>query len=97
MGNSFVSVVTPFRNVVSYLSQCIESVLAQSHTNIEYILSDNGSSDGSTAIAESYAKRDRRIRLVRQPQFLSRLLTTMRHWRQSLLQANTAKSFKRTI
>jgi glycosyltransferase involved in cell wall biosynthesis len=70
MSKSVVSVVTPFRNVEPFLAQCIESVLAQTHENFEYILSDNGSSDGSTAIAERYAKRDARIRLIRQPQLL---------------------------
>jgi glycosyltransferase involved in cell wall biosynthesis len=66
-----VSVVPPFRNAGVYLSQRIESVLGQSYSKFEYILSDNCSTDGSEEIAESYAESDSRIRLVRQRQFLS--------------------------
>jgi glycosyltransferase involved in cell wall biosynthesis len=77
---SFVSVVTPFRDTASYLSQCIESVLAQSYSRFEYILSDNCSTDGSREIAEDYARRDPRIRLIRQP----RLLSQVQHYNSAL-------------
>jgi glycosyltransferase involved in cell wall biosynthesis len=66
-----VSVVTPFYNTAPYLAECIESVLKQSYTHFEYILMDNCSTDGSADIAEGYALRDPRIRLVRCSQFLS--------------------------
>jgi glycosyltransferase involved in cell wall biosynthesis len=69
LSEPLVSVVTPF----PYLSQCIESVLAQSCSQFEYILSDNCSTDGSREIAEGYALRDARIRLIRQPQLLSQV------------------------
>jgi glycosyltransferase involved in cell wall biosynthesis len=68
-----VSVVTPFYNTAPYLAQCIESVLAQTYPRFEYILMDNCSTDGSGEIAESYARRDPRIRLIRCTQFLSQL------------------------
>jgi glycosyltransferase involved in cell wall biosynthesis len=68
-----VSVVTPFYNTSGYLAQCIESVLAQSYPEFEYILMDNCSTDGSADIAETYAQRDSRIRLIRCSQFLSQL------------------------
>jgi glycosyltransferase involved in cell wall biosynthesis len=68
-----VSVVTPFYNTAPYLAQCIESVLAQSYPHFEYILMDNCSTDGSGEIAETYACRDPRIRLVRCSEFLSQL------------------------
>jgi glycosyltransferase involved in cell wall biosynthesis len=68
-----VSVVTPFYNTAPYLAQCIESVLAQSYPTFEYILVDNCSTDGSTAIAERYAHRDPRIRLVRCSEFVSQV------------------------
>jgi glycosyltransferase involved in cell wall biosynthesis len=68
-----VSVLTPFYNTVPYLAQCIESVLAQSYTNFEYILVDNCSTDGSSRIAENYARRDSRIRLIRRPELLPQL------------------------
>jgi glycosyltransferase involved in cell wall biosynthesis len=68
-----VSVVTPFYNTAPYLAQCIESVLAQTYADFEYVLVDNCSTDGSTEIAESYARRDPRIRLIRRSQFLSQI------------------------
>jgi glycosyltransferase involved in cell wall biosynthesis len=68
-----VTVITPFYNTASYLSECIESVLGQSYSAFEYILADNCSTDGSSQIAESYARRDERIRLIRFPEFVSQL------------------------
>lgn len=68
-----VSVVTPFHNTAAYLAECIESVLGQTYSNFEYILVDNCSADGSMEIAERYARRDPRIRLIRQPTLLSQV------------------------
>jgi len=73
LSQALISVVTPFHNTAAYLAQCIESVLAQSYSHFEYILSDNCSTDGSGEIAESYARRDPRIRVVRQPRLLSQV------------------------
>lgn len=69
----FVSVVTPFYNTAKFLAECIESVLAQTHTNFEYILLDNCSTDGSADIARSYANRDSRIRLCRNETLLEQV------------------------
>jgi glycosyltransferase involved in cell wall biosynthesis len=55
------------------LAQCIESVLAQSYTNFEYILLDNCSTDGSSEIAERYSGRDSRIRFIRRSDFVSQI------------------------
>jgi glycosyltransferase involved in cell wall biosynthesis len=65
-----VSVVTPFYNTADYLAECIESVLAQSYGNFEFILQDNASMDGSTDIAARFARIDERIRLVRREELL---------------------------
>jgi glycosyltransferase involved in cell wall biosynthesis len=73
LNEPLVSVVTPFHNTAPYLSQCIESVLAQSYARFEYILVDNCSTDGSGEIAETYAHRDSRIRLIRRSQLLSQV------------------------
>jgi glycosyltransferase involved in cell wall biosynthesis len=59
-----VSVLTPVYNDGRYLRECIESVLAQRHTNWEYVIVDNRSTDDSLAIAREYAARDRRIRVI---------------------------------
>jgi glycosyltransferase involved in cell wall biosynthesis len=66
-----VSVVTPFYNTRLYLSQCLESVRAQSYDHWEHILVDNVSTDGSTEIAEEYAAAEKRVRLVRNSAFLA--------------------------
>ena len=63
MDRPCVSVLTPVYNGEKYLKECIESVLAQDYTNLEYDIVDNCSTDETLAIARSYAKRDRRIRV----------------------------------
>src|SRR5437763_12230991 len=68
-----VSVVTPFYNTEAYLAECIESVLAQSHRDFEYILVNNRSTDRSADIAEQYARRDPRIRLFHNDTFLTQI------------------------
>jgi glycosyltransferase involved in cell wall biosynthesis len=88
-----ISVVTPFRNTAPYLAQCIDSVLSQTHRNFEYILSDNCSSDGSTAIAEAYARKDSRIRLIRQPQTLAQV----GHYNQALSEIGTPSQYCKIV
>jgi glycosyltransferase involved in cell wall biosynthesis len=58
-----VSIVTPVLNGETHLSECIESVLAQTYQNWEYIIVNNCSDDGTLAIAEQYRQRDSRIRI----------------------------------
>lgn len=60
-----ITVVTQAYNAKIYISKCIESVLAQTYTDIEYIIVDNGSNDGSEKIIEKYKEQDNRIKLVR--------------------------------
>lgn len=59
-----ISVIIPVYNVERFLPQCIESVLAQSFSGFELILLDDGSTDSSGAICDSYAKKDKRIRAL---------------------------------
>lgn len=68
-----VSVVTPFFNTESYLAECIESVLAQTYGNWEYVLVNNCSTDRSYEIARSYAEREPRIRLIKNDVFLGQV------------------------
>jgi glycosyltransferase involved in cell wall biosynthesis len=68
-----VSVITPFYNTEEYIAECIESVLAQSYLRWEYILVNNQSTDASRAIAERYAQRDSRIRLLDTPKHLGQV------------------------
>lgn len=66
----FVSVVTPVYNGEEYLRDCIESVLAQTSRNWEYIIVNNCSTDSSLEIAEEYVAKDPRIRVYDNPEFL---------------------------
>lgn len=59
----FVSIITPVYNGEAYLKECIESVLAQTYSNWEYIIVNNCSTDGTLGIAEEYSRRDTRIRV----------------------------------
>ncbi|MEV7897942.1 bifunctional glycosyltransferase/CDP-glycerol:glycerophosphate glycerophosphotransferase [Streptomyces cyaneofuscatus] len=61
-----LSVVIPVHNVEDYLEDCLRSVAEQSLDAIEVVMVDDGSTDGSPAIAEEFAARDSRFRLVRQ-------------------------------
>lgn len=60
-----VSIVTPVYNGEAYLEECIESVLAQTYTNFEYIIVNNCSKDRTGEIAEQYARKDSRIRVYK--------------------------------
>ncbi|MFB7011489.1 MULTISPECIES: CDP-glycerol glycerophosphotransferase family protein [unclassified Streptomyces] len=62
-----LSVVVPVHNVEDCLEDCLRSVAGQSVTDIEVVLVDDGSTDGSTAVAQAFAARDRRFRYVRRP------------------------------
>ena len=63
---SLVSVVVPVYNTGRYLSECIDSILSQTHKNIEVLLIDDGSTDGSGELCDKYAKKDNRITVVHQ-------------------------------
>lgn len=58
-----VSVIVPVHNVEKYLRQCIDSILAQTFTDFELLLIDDGSPDTSGAICDEYASRDPRVRV----------------------------------
>ena len=64
--NDLISVIMPVYNVESYLAQSIESVLNQDHRNLELIIVDDGSTDGSGAICDAYAEKDSRVRVIHQ-------------------------------
>lgn len=61
-----VSIVVPVYNTAEYLPACLDSILAQSFTDFELILVDDGSTDDSLRICEAYAFRDARIRVFHQ-------------------------------
>lgn len=59
-----ISVIVPVHNAEKYLVDCIESIVEQSYKNLEIILVNDCSSDNSANICDSYAERDRRIRVI---------------------------------
>lgn len=62
-----VSVVVPIYRVEKYLRQCVDSILAQTLTDIEIILVDDGSPDACPAMVDEYAARDSRVVAIHQP------------------------------
>ncbi len=65
-GSPLVSVIIPVYNVAPFLSEALDSVLRQTWTNLEIIIVDDGSTDGSGKICDRYAQGDRRVLLIRQ-------------------------------
>lgn len=62
-----ISVIVPVYNVEKYLYRCVDSILAQTFTDFELILVDDGSPDNCSAICDEYAARDPRVRVIHQP------------------------------
>lgn len=60
----FISVIVPVYNVVDYLPKCIKSICEQTYRDIEIILIDDGSTDGSSEVCDKYAKEDSRIIVI---------------------------------
>ncbi len=61
--DKLVSVIIPIYGVEKELPHCLDSLLAQTYSNFELLLIDDGSKDGSYRVMEEYARRDGRIRL----------------------------------
>ena len=59
-----VSVIVPVYKVEDYIRECIDSILAQTYSDFELILVDDGSPDNCGRICDDYAKRDNRIKVV---------------------------------
>lgn len=64
--NEKVTVVLPIYNVEKYLERCIKSVINQTYKNLEIILVDDGSTDSSSKICDTYKEKDKRIKVVHQ-------------------------------
>lgn len=87
------SVVTPVHNTEAYLAECIESVLAQSYENFEYLIVDNASTDRSGEIAAEYAARDKRIRVIK----TGRLLDQLQNFNFTLQQASSKAKYVKMV
>lgn len=64
--NNLVSIIVPVYNVAEYLVECIDSIIVQDYTNLEIILVNDGSTDGSEIICENYLNKDNRIQVIHQ-------------------------------
>ncbi|WP_028264192.1 glycosyltransferase family 2 protein [Atopobium fossor] len=62
-----LSIVVPIYNVQEYLVSCLDSLRAQTYTNIEVLCVNDGSPDGSRAIAQTYAAQDHRFTVIDKP------------------------------
>lgn len=58
-----ISIIVPVYNAEDYLHRCVDSILAQTYSDIEVLLIDDGSTDGSGVICDDYAKKDNRVRV----------------------------------
>jgi len=63
--NELISIVVPIYNVEEYLPECLDSLLAQTHDNIEIVCVDDCTKDRSADIVMDYMEKDRRVRLIR--------------------------------
>lgn len=62
--NPLISVVVPVYNVAPYLKRCIDSIISQTYQNMEIILVDDGSTDGSSELCDKFQDQDRRIKVI---------------------------------
>lgn len=66
MSQKLLSVIVAVYNVENYISECITSICNQTYSNMEIILVDDGSTDNSGIICDSFAEKDKRIRVIHQ-------------------------------
>ena len=60
-----ISVVMPVYNTKDYVAKAIQSILDQTFSDFEFLIIDNGSTDGSGTIIDQFAQKDARIRVIR--------------------------------
>ena len=61
-----ISVIVPVYKAEAFINRCVDSILAQTFTDFELILVDDGSPDESGAICDEYAAKDERIHVIHQ-------------------------------
>lgn len=66
MEKDLITIIVPVFNVLKYLPKCLNSILCQTYTNIEVIVVDDGSNDGSEVICDNFATKDSRVKVIHQ-------------------------------
>ena len=61
--NSLISVIVPVYNTKAYLGKCIKTIIEQSYKNLEIILIDDGSTDGTSMMCDEWSQKDVRIKV----------------------------------
>lgn len=64
MIDDLITVIVPVYNVEPYLSKCLNSILSQTHKNLEIIIVDDGSTDGSSYLCDEFQKLDNRVKVI---------------------------------
>lgn len=64
--DKLISVIVPVYNVKEYLEECLDSICRQTYGNLEIIVIDDGSTDGSGSLCDSYQQKDGRIKVIHQ-------------------------------
>ena len=93
LGAPRVSVILPCYNGAQWIGQAIESVLAQTYENWEYIIVNNCSTDRSLEIAERYARQDARIRVHNNREFLKQF----QNWNHAMRQISPASKYCKVV
>ena len=88
-----VSVVTPVYNGEKYIAECIESVLRQTYENWEYVVVNNCGTDRTLEIANAYAKKDPRIRVHNNSEFLK----IIPNWNHALRQISPESKYCKIV
>lgn len=65
-GKKLLTIIIPVYNVEAYLPACLDSVINQTYNDLEIVVVDDGSTDGSGKICDAYAEHDTRIRVIHQ-------------------------------
>lgn len=88
-----VSVITPVHNGAHFIAQCIESVLAQSYENWEYIIVENFSDDETLSIVKQYSENEPRIKVS----VTAELLPIMKNWNYALSKISDQSKYCKVI